>query len=406
MSLILEESVVTPEVKNAFAAEGVRGVRVIVAARAGLRDALLAAAERAFPRKVRGATDYYVFLEARTLESLERFAAKHPTLVEKIWLDKPVRALAERAAETAKAAPARRVFAAAGREVVWAVLDTGINFWNPPLAGDAPAFAEDFSGDGKTEDLHGHGTHVAGILKTMAPEVKLANFKVLDGEGQGSDSGIIEALWRIRRKNLEARKLIIHGANLSLGGPVPVGSYGVGMSPICQEANRLMRSGVLVVVAAGNSGHNTYLVPGEGNKVDFLDGFSDLSIEDPGSAQDVITVGSVHTENPHTFGVSYFSSKGPTGDGRPKPDVVAPGEKLRSASHKKKQAEPVEMSGTSMAAPVVSGVLAQLLSRHAELVGETARVKELLMKSCTDLGRDRYFQGAGLVDALRLLQSV
>ena len=56
----------------------------------------------------------------------------------------------------------------------------------------------------------------------------------------------------------------------------------------------------------------------------------DLSISDPGNAEGVITVGSVHKSNPHTYGISFFSSKGPTGDGRYKPDVVAPGEKIKS----------------------------------------------------------------------------
>ena len=96
-------------------------------------------------------------------------------------------------------------------------------------------------------------------------------------------------------ENLTARQLVIHGANLSVGGPVPVGSYGVGASPICQEANRLMRSGVVVCVAAGNSGHQTFLVPSEdadGNPaVGFHDAFMNLSIEDPANAEDVITRG-------------------------------------------------------------------------------------------------------------------
>ena len=117
----------------------------------------------------------------------------------------------------------------------------------------------------------------------------------------------------------------------------------------------------------------------------------------------MITVGATHREQPHTYGVSYFSSRGPTGDGRVKPDLVAPGEKITA---------PVPgsglktLDGTSQAAPHVSGAAALLLARHPELIGDPARVKELLCSTATDLGRDRSFQGAGLVDALRALQAI
>ena len=117
----------------------------------------------------------------------------------------------------------------------------------------------------------------------------------------------------------------------------------------------------------------------------------------------VITVGATHRYRPHTYGVSYFSSRGPTGDGRIKPDLVAPGEKITA---------PVPegafglKDGTSMAAPHVSGAAALLMARHNELVGRPARIKQILCTTATDLGRERYFQGAGMLDVLRALQSV
>jgi subtilisin family serine protease len=121
--------------------------------------------------------------------------------------------------------------------------------------------------------------------------------------------------------------------------------------------------------------------------------------------------------------VSYFSSKGPTGDGRLKPDLVAPGERVVSAGagellekaratvrlekgQKSADITYVEDSGTSMSAPHVSGVAAAFLSVHREFIGKPDDVKRILMDSASDLGRERTFQGRGLVDAMRAIQSV
>ena len=119
---------------------------------------------------------------------------------------------------------------------------------------------------------------------------------------------------------------------------------------------------------------------------------------------------------PHVYGVSYFSSKGPTGDGRIKPDLIAPGEKIVScaAGQFKEDIKAkinvdctyLEYSGTSMAAPHVSGVIASFLSILREFIGQGEKVKEIFLSSATDLKRERYFQGHGLVDLMRAIQSV
>jgi serine protease AprX len=123
--------------------------------------------------------------------------------------------------------------------------------------------------------------------------------------------------------------------------------------------------------------------------------------------------------------MSYFSSKGPTGDGRPKPDLVAPGERIIScASSQCRTAVTIvddsgatqevpadgyqyrEDSGTSMAAPHVSGVIASFLSIRREYIGQPEVVKQLFMDNATDLKRDRNYQGAGLVDPMRVIAAI
>ena len=166
------------------------------------------------------------------------------------------------------------------------------------------------------------------------------------------------------------------------------------------------------MVAAGNSGYGVLNTQFRGEVTAGLS----LTINDPGNAEFAITVGSTHRDSPHTYGVSYFSSKGPTGDGRLKPDIVAPGETIISCAAGSKKSAPeggnpddypyVESSGTSMAAPHVSGVIAAFLSVRKEYIGKPQEVKELFMRSATDLKRERYFQGCGLVDLMRAIQSV
>src|SRR5262249_20386472 len=146
-----------------------------------------------------------------------------------------------------------------------------------------------------------------------------------------------------------------------------------GQSPLCVEVERLVKSGVVVVVAAGNTGYGT---------VRSLEGPSaaglGLTINDPGNSDLAITVGATHRDMPHVYGVSYFSSKGPTGDGRLKPDLLAPGEKIISCATGNLRKERggghdcdyIESSGTSMAAPHVSGVIAGFLSVRREFLGQ------------------------------------
>ncbi len=232
----------------------------------------------------------------------------------------------------------------------------------------------------------------------ICPRLEVYDLRVLDDEGRGEEFAVLAALQFIRHLNSHSEQRVIHGVNLSLSIRHDVRNYACGRTPVCEEAERLVSSGVVVVAAAGNEGFTQYAT-NDG----LADGYRTVSITDPGNAQGVITVGATHRFKPHTYGVSYFSSRGPTGDGRSKPDLVAPGEKIKAPVPGRRVGV---QDGTSMAAPHVSGAAALLMGRHRELIGAPEKIKETLCRTATDLGRERHFQGHGMVDVLRAIQSV
>ena len=405
----------------------------------------------------------------------------------RIWPDFPVKGLITKSISTVKADAARNSFSAFGDNIIWAVMDSGIDINHPHfrkyknLTLDEPLKHRDFTvlreeDEEPLVDVFGHGTHVAGIIagemtkadgqitatanhrdekgeiasntfdldsiSGMAPKSKLLSLKVLADNGEGQASNLIAAIEQIQEINGNGRRIRIHGVNMSVGYDFEPEWFACGQSPLCVEVDRLVRSGVVVVVAAGNTGYGWAQSAFRGT----ISAGMDLTINDPGNAELAITVGSTHREMPHIYGVSYFSSKGPTGDGRPKPDLVAPGEKIISCassgrpeeSQKKTEAEAdstgapaaaatdsatttvpaptgavpkvqgkyKEDSGTSMAAPHVSGVIAAFLSVRREFIGQPENVKKIFLSTATDLNRAPYFQGRGLVDLMRAIQSV
>jgi hypothetical protein len=296
-----------------------------------------------------------------------------------------------------------------GRALDWQRLESFLRV--PHVAG---ASADGFAAYRPPADEH--GTHVAGILAGdwrasdtptpsdgrglagMCPDLELYDLRALDDTGRGHEFDVLAALQFIRWLNAQRDEPLIHGVNVSLSLLHDVANYACGRTPVCEECERLVATGVVVVVAAGNEGYSQFTTP-RGPK----EGYRSISITDPGNAASVITVGATHRFKPHTFGVSYFSSRGPTGDGRAKPDLVAPGEKIKAPIPGMRAKS---LDGTSMAAPHVSGAAALLLARHRELIGQPAAVKAALCGTATDLGRERFFQGAGMLDVLRAIQSV
>ncbi len=291
-----------------------------------------------------------------------------------------------------------------------AVIDSGINsgrdFTLASGAGSRIVYNQNFAGGpNTTNDLYGHGTHVAGIVagnglnshgasfrKTfmgIADNVNLINLRVLDQNGAGSDSAVIAAIQKaISLKN----KYNIRVINLSLGRPV-YESYK--LDPLCQAVEAAWKAGIVVVVAAGNEGRNDSA---------HTDGYGTIAV--PGNDPFVITVGAMKPMATTTRAddlIASYSSKGPTLlDHIVKPDIVAPGNMIVSvmastnatlmraspanivapssySANGKGAASYFTLSGTSMATPVVSGAVAMLLQKNASLTPD--QVKARLMKS-------------------------
>jgi serine protease AprX len=311
----------------------------------------------------------------------------------------------------------RQQYALDGSGIGIAVIDSGVyphdDLKNASGTASRIVYSESFvSGDTSTTDLYGHGTHVAGILAGsgrdsvsgypqqyagLAPNANIINLRVLDKNGAGSDSQVIAAIQRaVQLKNTYNIRII----NLSLGRPV---YESTSQDPLCQEVEAAWKAGIVVVVAAGNSGRDN-----SQGKLGYA------TIQSPGNDPLVITVGATKTNGTATRLDDYvasYSSKGPTLlDHVVKPDLVAPGNRIVSlispssylaVNDSNLIVSPVtvcnstslgtttcstglsnkymRLSGTSMATPVVAGAAALMLQKNPTLTPDA--IKARMMKT-------------------------
>ena len=261
--------------------------------------------------------------------------------------------------------------------------------------------------DSARVDDFGHGTHVAGVLsgsgvdseneyKGAATAATVLSLQVLDGDGGGSMSDVMAALdWLLTYGSYFDIRVV----NLSLGKGISESNQ---TDPLVIAVENLWDAGMVVVVAAGNEGFH-----------------GSMTITSPGNSRKVITVGSLTDNGTGTDYsddyVSSFSSTGPTiGDYVLKPDLVAPGnrivatiskssklavnlkERLRACTRTKCESKYLEMSGTSMATPMVSAAAALMLDKDPSLTPAT--VKARLMRSAVKIDADPTEAGAGLLN--------
>ncbi len=233
-------------------------------------------------------------------------------------------------------------------------------------------------------DNNGHGTHVAGIIAGsgkaskgkymgIAPMAKLVICQVLYENGGGSIHNFIRALEWIKNVRGQYNIRII---NISVGGQVGSSQR---EDELISSVENLWHEGMAVVVAAGNNGPT----PG--------------TITMPGSSKKVITVGS-YEERLHR--IEPYSGRGPTKQCIMKPEILAPGKNIISCS---KERSYKTLSGTSMAAPVVSGALALYLDKYPKATPK--EMKYALYRSAKDLGYPKKVQGWGMIDLVKLMET-
>jgi serine protease AprX len=290
-----------------------------------------------------------------------------------------------------------------GKGIGVALLDSGIAE-HAALKYKVAASVSFVTGDPSTTDAYGHGTHVAGVIAGaatsttslykggVAPGAHLINVRVLGKNGSGYTSDVIAGIdWVIENRSRYNIRII----NLSLGHPVMEPSA---TDPLCEAVQRAVSAGIVVVAAAGNAGRSDTGVPVLGG------------IISPGNSPYAITVGAIDTKGTVARGddqVAAYSSRGPTKyDFAVKPDVAAPGTRLVSleashsylarnypALHRAGNGNDayMQLSGTSMSTPIVSGAVALLLQGSPDL--GTAHVKLALQSGAT------YMPDGGLIGA-------
>lgn len=273
-----------------------------------------------------------------------------------------------------------------GKNIGIAVLDTGIS--NHIDLNDNLVCFKDYINIRKTAyDDNGHGSHVSGIIagngykskgrfKGIAPDSKIIMLKCLDKSGNGKIDNAEKGLDFI----IDNRdRFNIRIVNISVGSIKKTDDNET--ERLVKAVEELWKLGFVVIVAAGNNG------PDKG------------SVTAPGNAKSVITVGA--SDDNMVSGNDRrknYSGRGPTEICVVKPEIVCPGTGIISCNNKNGYST---KSGTSMAVPIVSGIVALMLERKPDLTNK--EIKKKMYETAIDVGLPKNHQGWGEINARRLI---
>jgi subtilisin family serine protease len=299
--------------------------------------------------------------------------------VQSVIISKKVKAIDLTSNEVINVPQTWSQFGVKGNGIRIGIIDTGIDYNHQDLGGGfGPSFKviggyDFFNNDSDPLDDHGHGTHVAGIaagnganLQGVAPLAKLVAYKVLGSQGFGYDDMILAAIERTTDPDQNpATDDALDVVNMSLG------RYADENEPYSEAVNNAVESGVIFVVAAGNS-------------------FDYFTVGTPGVAERAITVGAIDNSK----ATAYFSSKGPVERSFAlKPDVAAPGVQINSSFLDNGY---LALDGTSMASPHVAGAVALLLDENPSWSPEDCK-SALMTTAIPGSSTSIWEQGAGVI---------
>ena len=249
-----------------------------------------------------------------------------------------------------------------GQNVGVAILDTGI-YPHQDLKKNIAGFRDYVNGRDLPYDDNGHGTHIAGIIAGnsqfshhgIAPMSMLYGFKVLDAKGNGKIQDTCQAVEDILKIN-EGYTSHIHIINISVGMMENV--QPPMQKRLLEAVEEAWDRGIVVLAAAGNNG------PGEN------------TVTSPGISKKIITVGSLddnttNTNFPQRRG--GYSGRGPTDACVVKPEILMPGTNILSCLNSTQGY--VRKSGTSMAVPVLTGMIALLLSKYPSMTPNEIKMR-------------------------------
>jgi subtilisin family serine protease len=276
-----------------------------------------------------------------------------------------------------------------GKNVSIAFFDTGIDYNHPALSSCYSGGYDFTNQDNDPYDDNGHGTHVIGItaaqsminsnitMKGIAPDASIYVYKVLDEEGNGYTSWFLSAFELALDPNQDGN-FSDHVDIISISAGNPNGSESDLLSSAATQA---VKAGITVVAAAGNNGPEMN------------------TIHSPAIASEVIAVGASLS----TYGVTSYSSRGGLNYSSIKPDIIAPGHHILSTWPNNQYKT---LSGTSMATPYITGIIACLLEYNPKL--SPTEIQYMLHSNAKSLGNNISEEGYGLInyDSFQIKESI